>query len=164
MRRSSIAIALLLVAGCDRSRTQPAPAGAGAALEAAAIDAGIATAPGELDPAGAYASATDHVCIVPAASDFRIGASVDYGEGQSCSARGRARGTDPMRVDFGEGCRIDATVDGDRITFPPTMPARCDRFCTGRASLAALTADRLSTSVAEASTMPGPGDAALCGS
>ncbi|UVO49134.1 hypothetical protein M0208_00835 [Sphingomonas sp. SUN019] len=161
MRRVTL---LLLLAGCDRT-VEPATqaAGAGQSLEAAAIAAGIVPDPKLLDPAGAYASDTDRVCVVPkAGGGYAIGASVDYGEGQGCVARGTATGVETLKVDLGDDCRVTARFDGTRLTFPASVPAACTRACTGRASLAALNAERLSTAPSEASALRDPTDRSLC--
>lgn len=154
---------MLALAGCGRGAQQPvAPAGAGSALEQAAIARGLVENPGAIDPVGVFASDSDKVCIRAAADGYRIGASVDYGEGQACAASGSARGRGLLDVRFGDDCRFEARIEADRIRFPATLPAACDRACTGRASLAALTADRLSASGTEAASAVGPRGAPLC--
>ena len=159
--RASLALALLL-AGCGRSPGQPAAANAGAALEQAAIARGIVADPAKVDPVGLYGSESDKVCVVPADDGYRIGAAVDYGEGQGCFATGTASGRDTLAVRFGDACRLEVRVEGDRVTFPATIPAGCDRFCTGRASLAAVTADRISASATEAASAVTAAGAKLC--
>ena len=57
---------------------------------------------------------------------------------------------------------ITAQIDAERLTFPASLPAACARFCIGRASLAALTAERLSSSAAEAARMQRPDGKMLC--
>ncbi len=166
MRRAALASALLL-AGCDRGPAAPAPTAsseaAGAALERAAIAAGVVADPVELDPAGAYASATDRVCVVAEGRTYRVGASIDYGEGQSCLARGEASARkQQLRIDFGDDCTLDARFDGERIVFPAVVPGACERRCTGRASLSALSAERLSPAASEARAMRAPDGRALC--
>lgn len=164
MRRAGLVAGVLLLAGCD-GPTKPAAeqGGAGAALEKTAIVAGIITDPSKLDPVGAYASDTDRVCIVPQRSGFRVGASVDYGEQQGCVARGTASGSETLHLEFGDGCSFDARVDGERIVFPAIVPPACDRRCTGRATLTAVSAGRLSNAVTEAQTMRAPDGQPLCG-
>jgi hypothetical protein len=131
-------------------------------LEQAALSAGIVADPANLNPAGAYASETDRVCIVPRDQDYRIGASVEYGEGQSCIARGVASGRGTLRIDFGEACRFEASLDGGRIVFPAVLPPACDRRCTGRATLTAINAGLLSNAEAEARAMRAPDGEPLC--
>ena len=158
------ALALLCLAGCGRA---PAPAvvrdDAGAALERTAIAAGAVADPAALDPAGAYASETDRACLVRTADAMRIGVSVDYGAGQRCLARGTVRGNAKLAIDLGDDCRFEGRFDGARVVFPATVPVACDRACTGRATLGAMTAERLSSSAAEAGAMRAPDDTrALC--
>jgi hypothetical protein len=112
---------------------------------------------------GLWASDADRVCVVPAAGRHRIGISVDYGAGQGCAAAGTVkRAGERLRVQL-NGCTFDAGFDGDRIAFPAELPAGCARFCTGRATLSALSVDRLSASAAEASMVRLPDGHRLCG-
>lgn len=158
-----VALALLLAA-CGQPAPDPLrPEKGGAALERAALNAGIVADPANLKPAGAYASETDRVCIVPRDKDYRIGASVEYGEGQSCIARGVASGRETLRIDFGEACRFEASLDSGRVVFPAVLPPACDRRCTGRATLTAINASLLSNAEAEARAMRAPDGEPLCG-
>lgn len=157
-----VLLAMVLVAACD-SHPQPPPRQAGIALERAAVVRGLASDPSTVAPVGAYATETDRVCIVPVGDAYRLGASVDYGSGQTCLARGTARGAGRLEVRLGPDCRFTAALENDRVTFPALLPPACDRACGGRASFAALAADRLSASAAEARSIPAPDGAALCG-
>lgn len=152
---------LLLLAGCQRAA--PAPADTpGARLERAAIASDIVVDPTSRSLIGSWGNDTDRLCVVPVGREQRLGASIDYGEGQTCAASGKVeRRGERLRVAFGD-CRFDAAFDGDRITFPADLPAACSRLCTGRASLAALTAARLSESESEAKTLRAPGGQLLC--
>lgn len=166
MRRAGRAIILgLLLAGCGRAEREASTPddGAGLALEKAAVAAGIVADPRHLDPVGAYASATDRVCIVRQDGALQIGASIDYGDRQSCVARGAASGRETLKLDFGEACSFEARFDGERIAFPAVLPSGCDRRCTGRATMTALSAGRLSSADAEARAMRGPDGEPLCG-
>ena len=152
---------LLALAGCDRAA--PRSATPGDQLEKAAEAAGLVADPnGPL--VGAWARETDRVCVVPGASgETRIGALVDYGEGQGCAVSGTLeRSGARVRVRFGD-CRFDARFDGERLTFPVEVPAECERACTGRASLAALAVERQGSSVSEAATLRAPDGRLLCG-
>ena len=137
--------------------------GAGARLEVAATASGLIVDPAETTLVGAWARDTDRLCIVPGKDDaLRIGATVDYGEGQSCAAAGTAsRSGDRVRIDLG-ACRIDARFDGDRLVLPAEVPAACARLCTGRASLAAMPVDHLSPSISAAATLRAPDGTSLC--
>lgn len=162
--RLALAVALIL-AGCSRApNTDDA---GGAALEKAAIAAGVIRDPAASEIAGLYARDTDRVCIAAARQGgYRIGASVDYGT-EGCSASGTvARSGEALRVvfDAAPGCSFDARLDQDRIVFPGQMPAACDRLCSARASFAALEADLLSEAVSEAMAMRDTKGRALCGS
>lgn len=161
--RRVLALALLLTA-CGQ---QPAARqdGAGARLEEAARQAGLVTDLATATLAGSWARDTDRLCVLPDGNGdeaVRIGAAIDYGEGQGCAAAGTARRRgDRVAVTFG-ACRFEATFDGERIAFPAELPAACDRFCTGRASLAAMTVEHLSTSTSEAETLRSPTGTLLC--
>ncbi|OJU14746.1 MULTISPECIES: hypothetical protein [unclassified Sphingomonas] len=163
MSRAALAL-LVLLAGCG---TSPAPApeqsGAGAQLERAAIAAGMVGDPTHVDPVGVFASESDHVCILRAGGGYRIGASVDYGDGHHCIARGTAKGVGTLAVTLGAGCRFEARLDGAKLAFPPVLPQSCEQLCTGRASLSALTAERLSAAESEAASLPAPDGKPLCG-
>lgn len=151
---------LLFLAACDRA--PPAPDTPGARLESAAIARGLVADPAKQTPIGSWANDTDHLCIVPDAAGLRIGASVDYGEGQACAASGAVeRRGDTLDVVFGS-CRFGARFEGDRISFPAALPPACARACIGRASLAALSVERLSDSASEAATLRAPGGRLLC--
>lgn len=150
----------LLMAGCSQ---QVPDQNAGARLERAAIAAGVIRDPATSAVTGLYARDTDRVCVVPAADGYRIGASIDFGGGQQCSARGTAaRNGETLQIDFGHGCGFDARLDGDRIVFPGRLPPGCDRLCTNRASLTALEVDLQSEAAAEASTLRDPRGRLLC--
>ena len=160
--RRTLALALL-VAGCGRAVPDAAPSG-GAAMERAARDRGLVTADAKATATGVFRSGTDTVCMVTDGGDFRLGASVDYGEGQRCVVRAKARGGATLSIDAGGGCRLEARVDADRLAFPAVVPSACDAFCTGRASLSALEGARLSDSASEASRVRGADGRLLCGS
>ncbi|VVT08862.1 conserved exported hypothetical protein [Sphingomonas sp. EC-HK361] len=165
MRGAVAAIMLLLLAGCGAAKPAP-PAqtrDSGERLERAAAKAGLIAPIG--DPTGLYVADTDRVCIVPAKTDFRIGAVIDYGNSQGCGAVGTARVDGAqMQVEFGAGCRFTARFEGDRIVFPTNLPRSCDRSCTGRVTLAALTVPRLGASMSEARTMRDPRGGMPCAS
>lgn len=156
-----LALALLL-AGCDRA--PPADDTPGGRLEAAAVARGLVADPERGPLHGAWARDSDRVCIVPGQERDRIGVLIDYGEGQGCAGSGTVRRTgEELRVELGD-CRFDAAFDGERIAFPPALPAACGRLCTGRTSLVALTVERVSEAVSEAATLRAPEGRLLCGS
>ncbi|PZO75268.1 MAG: hypothetical protein DI640_04410 [Sphingomonas taxi] len=149
--RRALLLALVL-GGCGREPSNVVADSAGARLEAAAETAGIVPDP-NAPLQGSWARDTDRVCVVGTDKIARIGVSVDYGEAQGCTASGTVeRSGDALKVVFGT-CKFDAKFDGDRIVFPAEIPEACESLCTGRASLAALTVDRISESRSEASTL-----------
>ena len=162
MRRALALLLLLSACGREDAPVPATPQGDGARLEAAARAAGIVADEGEASPVGVFATASDRVCVLPRDDGYRLGASVDLGEGQRCVARGTASGRGPLAVDFGRDCRFEARFDGDRIVFPAVLPAGCEIWCEGRTSLAALRAERLSDSAAEAARTQGADGEGLC--
>jgi hypothetical protein len=158
--RQALLIALVL-SGCGRAPSQAAADSAGARLEAAAETAGIVPDP-NAPLQGSWARDTDRVCVIGTEKTARIGVSVDYGEDQGCAASGTVeRSGDALKLAFGT-CRFDAKFDGDRIVFPAEVPEACESLCTGRASLAAVTVDRISESQSEASTLRSSVGKLLC--
>lgn len=152
----------LMLGGCGREPATPVADSAGARLEAAAETAGIVPDP-NAPLQGSWARDTDRVCVVGTEKTARIGVSVDYGENQACAASGTVeRSGDALKLAFGT-CKFDARFDGDRIVFPAEVPEACESLCTGRASLAALTVDRLSESRSEAATLRSTKGKLLCG-
>ncbi|KQM65008.1 hypothetical protein ASE75_08100 [Sphingomonas sp. Leaf17] len=155
----------LMVTACGPADPAGNDGSAGAALEAAAVTAGLVPDPTRAVLTGLWSRDSDRMCIVAGSGrDLRVGAIVDYGEGAGCAASGTAqRSTDTLAITFG-ACRIDATFDGERIVFPAEVPAACESLCTGRASLAALDVAQVSESVSEARALRGTTGQALCGS
>ncbi|MBB3692910.1 hypothetical protein [Sphingomonas sp. BK580] len=165
MTRRALGLAALLLAGCERAVPAPsANASDGVALERAASAAGLIAAPARERPVGVFAAETARLCLVPRRDGaLRAGASLDYGAGQRCVARGDARADSALTVDWGGGCTVVLRYDRDALVFPTTLPAACDSRCTGRASMAGLRLERLSESVAEASRTRGADGRLLCG-
>ncbi|TKD51199.1 hypothetical protein [Sphingomonas baiyangensis] len=165
MRRCWSALAAVAAfAGCS---DQPATQGQGGApgLERAAIERGLVRDPADRGLTGVYARDADRICIVETASEARIGALVDYGDDIACTGRGtvaREDGGTALAVAFGGGCSFTARFDGDRITFPATVPEACRALCSGRASFAALTGERLSDSASEAVAMRDTRGGTMC--
>ena len=159
MRRALLLV--LVLSGCEREPKTAVADSAGARLEAAAETAGIVPDP-NAPLQGSWARDTDRICVVGTEKTARIGVSVDYGEDQGCAASGTLeRSGDALKLAFG-ACKFDARFEGDRIVFPPEIPEACESLCTGRASLAAVTVDRISESRSEASTLRSSAGKLLC--
>jgi len=164
MRALPIAL-LAVLAGCSgkQDAADVASGGAGARLERAAIATGVIRDPASVDLTGVYADDPERVCVVPAASGFRIGVTLDYGEGQQCSAAGTLdRSGDRLKLDLGDGCVFEARFDGQGIAFPGALPQACAKKCSGRATMAGLSVDTLSASLSEATTLTDTKARALC--
>jgi hypothetical protein len=149
-----LALALAACSGGGSERRADAPAD----LETAAIERGLVRDPADRDVTGLYARDTDRVCIVPKGGSYRIGATIDYGEGLTCNGSGTAaRQGDSLAIELtgknGADCAFDARFDGDRIVFPTNLPDGCAKLCGPRASFAALDVERLSESAAEAGAL-----------
>ncbi|PAX08482.1 hypothetical protein [Sphingomonas lenta] len=156
-------LAALLLAGCGEDRATTNTASAGAKLEAAAIEAGLVPDPERATLIGSWAADSDRVCVAPGEGGRdRIGVLLDYGEGNGCVAAGGVRRAgDRLDVDFGR-CRVQARFDGERISFPASVPQDCERLCRGNATLSALSVARVSDSAAEAATLRTPSGRLLC--
>ena len=159
--------AVLLLAGCSQGTNTPqATATPATGLEAAAIEAGLIPDPDSVDITGLYARDTDRVCIVPAPEDYRIGIVVEYGDDLNCTASGTVtRNGETLGIDLpaAPGCSFKARYEGDRIVFPPEVPAACAKLCQGRASIAAVDVSRMSESASEASALRNPKGENVCG-
>ena len=137
-------------------------------LESAAIERGLVSDPGDSELTGLYARDTDRVCVVRDRDSYRIGAFVDYGDGLSCTGTGTvSRAGEALSVTLtgknGLTCSFDARFDGEHIRFPATVPPDCAKFCGPRASFAALSVERLSSSAAEARALRSAEGKRLCG-
>ena len=165
MKGALLVAALAVLAGCSggQDSADAVSGGAGARLERAAIATGVIRDPASADLTGVYANDPERVCVVPAAQDFRIGVTLDYGEGQQCSAAGSLkRSGAALKVDLGDGCAFDARFDGQGISFPGALPDACQKQCSGRATMAGLSVDTLSSSLSEATTLADAKGRALC--
>ena len=158
--------AALLLVGCHDTTGSPMSNGSsGDRLEAAAVAAGLVIDPAKRSLTGSWGRDTDRACVVPRdGADPRLGVLVDYGAGQGCVARGTVRRRGEILDVALPGCRFTARFDGGRIAFPAELPAPCERLCTGRASLAALSVEALGGSASEAALLRAPDGQLLCGS
>jgi hypothetical protein len=155
------------LAACHVSQPAPQTTSTPTSLEAAAIEAGIVADPASTDPTGLYKRDRDRICVVPSATAFRIGIYVDYGDNYYCSGQGEAtRAGETLHVELANapGCMFDARFEGDRIVLPGRLPDSCQKACSTRASLAGLSAERMSDSPSEASALRDGKGRMLCAS
>ncbi len=154
----------LALAGCDGevAAPVPAPTATGNALERAAISAGMVPDP-STDPTGLYAREGDRLCVVPAASGWRVGIVTRMVDEPGCTASGTLnRRGDRLAIALGGECRFEAQFEGDRIVFPAELLAACAKGCAGRATLSALDVPMLSDSRAEATALRDARGRLLC--
>lgn len=161
--RAGAPLAALLLAACSGgdapNAQQPQD------LESAAIERGLVSDPTARDIAGVYARDTDRLCIVPQGEGYRVGVTVDYGDGNACTASGtlrRSGGRLRVRLGEGETCSFTARIDSAAIRFPGVLPDGCKSFCRGRATLTAIEAARMSDSAAEAAATRDAAGRQLC--
>lgn len=156
-------LALFALAACTEQPERKATSTPGARLEAAAVAQGLVVDPARATLAGLWARDTDRLCITGSeGGEQRVGILIDYGEGQGCSAAGEVRRTgDRLAMSLGE-CRLEARFDGERIVMPAKVPSACDALCTGRATLAAMEVEQLSSATSEVSTLRRRGGTPLC--
>ena len=156
---------LLLLTACGSEAPIGNDGSAGAALEAAAVTAGLVPDPARAVITGMWSRDSDRMCLVPGDNgNLRVGAVIDYGEGAGCAGSGTARRSrDGLAITFG-ACRIDASFDGERIVLPAEVSSSCESLCTGRASFAAMDVAQVSQSVSEARALRAPNGRQLCGS
>ena len=156
-------LALMMLGACSGG-TSPDAEPSAPSLEQAAIATGLVADPEKVALTGLYARDTDRLCIVPRGDAWRVGVSVDFGEGQGCSAIGTGtRNAQGLTIDF-PNCTVEADVDGERLRFPATLPAGCARLCSDRATLTALEVEQLSNSASEAEALRNRDGRLLCAS
>lgn len=156
MRRASIilALAVVLLAGCERHATDKSGQGgvdAANPLEVAARQRGVVH-PEAATPVGVFERThdlgRDAMCVVPdGASRWRFAVTAAYGPGLSCSATGtmvRDGGGWRMRFAGAEGCEALVHEEEDELRLPGILPPQCDRLCPSRASLSGLRLPRAS--------------------
>lgn len=166
-RWAGAAAGILALAACHADQSAPQANSTATSLEAAAIEAGIVADPGNTDPTGLYVRDRDRICVVPSATAFRIGISVDYGDTSHCSAQGEAtRAGETLHVELTDtpGCNFDAKFEGDRIAFPGRLPDACQKACSSRGSLTGLNVERMSNSPSEAGALRDGRGRMLCAS
>ena len=113
--------------------------------------------PDDTDITGLYARESDRVCVVPARRR-RTGSACSsiMATSRAAAASGTATRT-ARRCTSTSARRPDAvSTRGSTATascFPARLPDACQTACSGRASLAGLTVERLSESASEAATL-----------
>ncbi|KTE17752.1 hypothetical protein [Sphingopyxis sp. H115] len=159
MRRASAALALALLAGCERPAPTEGAKGIDAdnPLEMAARERGVVR-PEAATPVGVFERrhdlGRDAMCVVPdGAGQWRFAVTAAFGPGLSCTAQGtivREGGGWRMRFAGAEGCEVVVQEQEDELRLPGKLPERCNRLCPSRASLAGLRLPRASWSEADA--------------
>ena len=136
-------ISALLVAGCGTG--DPANDSA-RGDEAAKAAVQTATLTG-LYEGRSGAEQPNQLCILDQSTgDARFGLVVWGGGERSCSGGGAAvRQGDVLRFDMAgdEECRIEARIEGTRVTLPASLPEGCSYYCAAGARLAGATFDKV---------------------
>jgi hypothetical protein len=165
MRRTSLALLLLLLNGCERSPTPEeggaaqasAPSSAAgpssSALERAALEAGLVTDASHISPVGLYQrsheAGRDLLCMVPDKErKYRFGLEAIFGTEQSCRGGGTARRVgDKLILHFSgrSDCLVVAQYEGDRVALPGVLDVKCSNLCSARGSLEGVAFPRLSS-------------------
>ncbi len=161
MRRASAALALaaLVVGGCDR----PAPDGAGKGadasnpLEVTARQRGVVRSEAAT-PVGVFERThdlgRDAMCVVPdGAGKWRFAVTAAFGPTLSCTATGTmVREGDGWRMRFAgvDGCDALVHEEEDELRLPGSLPPPCAKLCPDRASLSGLRLPRASWSATDA--------------
>lgn len=152
-------IALCLVAGCGAS--DPEGGNGAVALANGSSPAGptpVAQAVRTSALTGLYEGGRgeqrDRMCIVDRGTgNVRFGI-VMWGDNlHSCSGSGsvvREGSSLQLTMEGDEACRIDATIEGDTVTLPPTLPAGCAYYCGARARFDGGTLTRTGATAADA--------------
>lgn len=162
MRRTSLAL-LLLLAACQRQAgSAPGPRDTGiqtsSGLERAAIETGVIADAAKVPPVGLYQrnheAGRDALCVIPAKNgDYRFGLEATFGEDQSCAGEGTARRAgDKLILSFSRSdhCIVVAQYDGDQLSLPGVVDMKCAELCKGRGSLEGVSFPRVASDAAAA--------------
>lgn len=95
----------------------------------------------------------NRMCLVERGGQTRFGL-IAWGQGDmSCTGFGTAvREGDVLRLgmDGDPACRIDARIEGGRVTLPERLPEGCAFYCGPQSRMAGLAFDRSGSSEADA--------------
>ena len=152
-----LALAALLLAGCERPEPDAKGIDAGNPLEVAARERGVVRPEAAL-PVGVFERrhdlGRDAMCVVPdGAGQWRFAVTASFGTTLSCLATGTmAREGDRWRMRFAgaEGCEALVHEEEDELRLPGRLPPQCARLCPNRASLSGLRLPRASWSADDA--------------
>ncbi|SBV32815.1 conserved protein of unknown function [uncultured Sphingopyxis sp.] len=166
-----LALAALLLGGCERPEPDAKGIDAGNPLEVAARERGVRGAyayamarergvvrPEADSPVGVFERrhdlGRDAMCVVPdGAGKWRFAVTASFGTTLSCLATGTmAREGDRWRMRFAgaEGCEALVHEEEDELRLPGRLPPQCARLCPSRASLSGLRLPRASWSADDA--------------
>ena len=152
-----LALAALLLAGCERPEPEAKGIDARNPLEVAARERGVVRADAA-SPVGVFERrhdlGRDAMCVVPdGAGKWRFAVTASFGTTLSCLATGTMlREGDNWRMRFAgaEGCETLVHEEEDELRLPGRLPPQCARLCPNRASLSGLRLPRASWSADDA--------------
>lgn len=128
-----------------------------AALERAAIDAGVVADVSKISPVGLYRhrheAGRDSLCILPdKEGKMRFGLEAVFGENIECRGQGTLRRSgDRLIMNFARSaCIVVARYEGDRIALPGTLDVECGRLCSERGTMEGVSFPRVSGSASVA--------------
>ena len=119
-------------------------------LEVAAREANVVADAKATVPVGQFerihAAGRDSLCVNGRAGSYRFAVVASFGTTLTCEGEGRLEHEgERLRLVFDdEGCAIDASYDGDRVSLSGTVPEACSALCGPRASFSGVAVDRVS--------------------
>lgn len=171
--KKSIIVALFLLTSCGEATEERAneTGNSQAALDRAAIAAGILPDPDKAELAGAYERlselGSDRFCAVPKETgEYRVGFYASYGPESHCTGRGTAvvdGNTVSLTLGRTGACKVEASFDGQILRFDGSMSERCPELCSKNAVLAGVSFPKASDDVDTALALTDRNGDKLCG-